>query len=184
MPEAVKYYHYIHAFGFYKIKLNDVNVDQLKLLLGDTLTDLINISINDQGKIMFKLFGDIQERRDLIHNRIIQLVFKPNNVDVKLPLITLPSNLPITVNFYVGTNMDWEKFRKEISSQNGLSGSFWHYVGTERNEGQGYKLIFDIEGKSYSQIKEMGHELQLDNERVFVEVNNDPYRNDIDNLPF
>jgi len=184
LPETIKYYYYIHVFGFYRIKLNKNNVDQLHQLLGGALTGLIYISINDHGKIMFKFYNDNQENRNRIHDRIKELAFKPNIKDVQLPLITLPSNPLITANFYINTYMDWARFRTEISSRNGLSGSFWLHVNTERVEDQVYKLIFDIDAKSYSQIQEMGHELPLDNGSAFVEVNNDPYRNDIANLPF
>jgi len=183
LREAIKYYYYIHVFGFYRIILNKDNVDQLEQLLGD-LTDLIYISNDDHGKIMFKFYDDCQENRNRIHVRIKELAFKPNVKDVQLPLITLPSNPLITANFYINTNMDWEKFRTEISFRNGLSASFWLYVNTERVEGQVHKLVFYIDGKSYSQIQEMRHELPLDNGSAFVEVNNDPYWNDIANLPF
>lgn len=183
MLQAERHYYFIHVYGFYKIILKEKNTGELEQLLGDDLTSLISIPSNKQGKILFKILNDSQEYRDRLFSGLLQLAFVPRGKDMQLPLVTLPRNPLVKVFFRNDTYIDWDKFMINISLPNGISASYWTYEDTVQDESHGYKIIFNIDGKSYSQIQEMGHLLPLKNRKVRIEVDDDPYLTDINNLP-
>ncbi|XP_070509128.1 uncharacterized protein [Chironomus tepperi] len=182
LPEAGKCYYYITPYGYYMLILNHLNIEEFESLIGE-LISLIYITKNEQGKLSFKLWNESQQNRDLLHAKIKELSFIPHNMDVQLPLIIRHTNLLVQVSCLVNRDEVFYSLIRDLSLPNGMSASHWMQVDLIP-DGDRFRMIFEIDGKSYSQIQAMNHQLDFRGGRIDVRVEFDPYEADIRSLPF
>lgn len=105
-------------------------------------------------------------------------------MNIKLQLITLPENLMISLRCYINQPSDFDTFLRLMGGPNNVNSSFW--IGRDpEEENQRYRVDFQVDAKSYTQIQARNHELLWRGRGVPIEIEviENPYLRDIEQLP-
>lgn len=174
--------YFIHPFGYYRVIFTPKNLDQLDELVVGFKQFIGSLNL---GKMEFAIPSNNAELRNQIpqvHNRILQLAFFPHETNIKLQLITLSENLMISLRCYINERSDTHTFLRQMGGINYVSASFWTGRDPEE-ENQRYRIDFQVDAKSYTQIQARNHQLLWKGVPITIEVINNPYLRDIEQLP-
>lgn len=88
----------------------------------------------------------------------------------------------ISLRCYINERSDTHTFLIQMGEKNYVNASFWT-VRDPEEENQRYRVDFQVDAKSYTQIQARNHQLPWKGVPITIEVINNPYLRDIEQLP-
>jgi len=178
----------MHPFGYYQNILCRRNVRQLKRLIGQQLNLQIYPLRIEQGKILVKFRNDDVEHRNQFREKLNNLAYIQDSRTEQLQLLIIIPNDLIKVSCCIDTDTEWNSFFSHISHPNGLSASRWRHYNREAelvliNDQQKFIKTFFVDAESYTKIHKKNHRLLFKEAQVEIIVDDNPYINDIRQLP-